>query len=239
MRWIRCLVCDQESRLSDLFCVACRHEMGRSTYSRAEPVEWLGDLKLNAAVSFEGAWARYIRLTKTQNGKLIQPTMLDPLRALVGHWAVECRRHQFDSVIAVPSQRWREFSGFALSRWLATEMARLLEIPQLGLKLQKTDPWFTDGQKSKARASRLKNHEAFSLQKPRGWSGLSGRVLLIDDICTSGASVRACADLLNDTGLDCSRAWVLARTPYLADRTHLRLKIGVPTYTPAQNIRYE
>ena len=102
----------------------------------------------------------------------------------------------FDGLVPVPlhplREREREFNQAAL---LATRMAKIRGTPALHL-LKRVRP--TPPQAGAERSQRLKSLEgAFALRKPIH-EGM--RILLVDDVTTTGATLDACAAVLMEAG---------------------------------------
>ena len=103
---------------------------------------------------------------------------------------------KFDGLVPVPlhpvREREREFNQAAL---LATRMAKIRGTPALNL-LKRDRP--TPPQAGAERSQRLKCLEgAFALRKPIR-EGM--RILLVDDVTTTGATLDACAAVLMEAG---------------------------------------
>ena len=114
-----------------------------------------------------------------------------------------------DTVVPVPlhTRRLKE-RGYNQAGLLAEELARMAGWPVLDL-LQRAKP--TRPQWDLDRQSRLKNLAGAFLAVPQA----RGRsVLLIDDVCTSGASLEECAQALHRAGASRVAAYVFARQTY-------------------------
>jgi ComF family protein len=125
------------------------------------------------------------------------------LRRLVGRWLIAAlddprlREQKFDAIIPVPlhpaRQRERGFNQAALLAELAG--------PQLGVRvslaLQRVR--FTTTQTAFDRAERIENlRHAFRLRRNADVRRL--RVLLIDDVLTTGSTLSECARILKESG---------------------------------------
>jgi ComF family protein len=115
-----------------------------------------------------------------------------------------------DVVVPVPLHlgRLRE-RGFNQALLLAREPARRCGLPLDPWLLERRHP--TPPQVGLDLAQRRRNlRDAFAVREGRSAAGL--RVLLVDDVCTSMATVEACARSLLDAGARSVDALVLART---------------------------
>lgn len=141
-----------------------------------------------------------------------QRVLAKPLAGLLlRDW--ERRRFPVDVVVAVPlhPQRQKE-RGYNQSYLLATEFSRATGIPTAKNALRRTR--HTPPQVTLTAAERWQNvHDAF-----RGAPALlAGRsVLLIDDVCTTGATLEACARAALDAGARAVWAMTVCR-PRLPD----------------------
>ena len=102
-----------------------------------------------------------------------------------------------DLLMAVPIHRRRERQrGYNQSQMLAQELSKLIGIPiQLGLRRHKGSPPQARSQSMEERRANVQ--DAFTFQGDQ----LDGkRVLLLDDVCTTGATLDACAAVLKDAG---------------------------------------
>jgi len=117
---------------------------------------------------------------------------------------------QADRVLPMPlfPRRLRE-RGFNQALELARRLAPERCDAALLLRLRDTPP-----QSGLTRAQRLRNlHGAFAVEPLRAGLVRSRRVLLVDDVMTTGASLTAAAQALREAGAAQVDALVLARTP--------------------------
>ena len=107
------------------------------------------------------------------------------------------RAEQFDAVVPMPLhwvRRWRR--GFNQSELLAREIARRLSLPVRSL-VRRTKA--TSSQAGLTNAKRRANVSgAFRVPRPPNVHGL--RILLVDDVMTTGATASACARALKQAG---------------------------------------
>ncbi len=116
---------------------------------------------------------------------------------------------RFDVVAPVPLHIDRLRSrGFNQALLLAREPARRLGLPLDGDLMLRSRP--TPPQVGLSERDRRRNvRHAFTLRPGRSVEGK--HVLLVDDVCTSTATARACARLLRDRGASCVDVVVVSR----------------------------
>jgi len=115
-----------------------------------------------------------------------------------------------DVIIPVPLHparlRAREFNQSLL---LADELSRHLARPVSATNLVRTAA--TDPQTTLSRQERLRNlRNAFEIRRPQNLAGK--RVLLVDDVFTTGTTLNECAKTLRKSGAGAVFALTLART---------------------------
>ena len=136
------------------------------------------------------------------------------LRHLVARWLIAAldderlRERRFDAIVPVPlhpaKQRERGFNQAALlAEWLSTHMALMVRPV-----LQRVR--FTTTQTAFDRSERMQNlRNAFRLRKNADVRKL--RVLLIDDVLTTGSTLSECARVLKEAGAHSVYAATAAR----------------------------
>lgn len=207
-----CAVCGEPipaARLSGLppgyACGECRH--------RPPAFE-----ALRAAWEYRGTLVPVIRALKFRGldylGEHLAAELLPVVRELGGAW---------DLVVPVPLHWRRRWSrGFNQAERIARPLARWLGVPCLpALRRRRA----TRPQVGLTRSERLANpREAFAARRlpalggaPGAGRGIAGsRVLLVDDVVTSGATIGAAAEALLAAGAEGVAAVAAARTPGLA-----------------------
>lgn len=152
--------------------------------------------------SYEGTLQQLIHLFKY--GKI--ETLAQPL----GHFLLRALplEGNFDLIIAMPMhwrKRWER--GFNQAELLAEPLARRYGLP-LATNLRRTR--YTKPQAGLSEAARSENlRGSFRIQRPEQVAGK--RVLLIDDVFTTGATLRAAAAVLKSAGCAHVSALTLAR----------------------------
>ena len=177
----------------------------------ARPPGWS---RARAALVYDAA-SRRIVLDLKRSGRR------DGLQVMAG-WMAQAGRQLLDEadlIIPVPLHYTRLASrGFNQSAWLATTLARLTGTPcrVAALKRQRRTP--TQGGLS-ARARRRNVAGAFTVP-PRSAGLVEGkRVLLVDDVLTTGATLAACTRALKQAGARNIDVLVLARVVRETDVT--------------------
>lgn len=115
----------------------------------------------------------------------------------------------FDVVTAVPLHpQDKKLRGFNHSELIAKELAQMLKLPYRRLlkKIRRTKP-----QKALKYSERIVNMEgAFAVTKPRKVEGK--RILLIDDVCTTGSTLSECENTLRQAKASSIKCAAFAKT---------------------------
>lgn len=121
---------------------------------------------------------------------------------LCGDWILG---HAPDCITAVPlNPRKERVRGFNQAMLLAEGIGEALEIPVDGKLLVRSR--YTEPQKELDAASRMKNlRKAFG---PGERAGTYRSVLLVDDIYTTGSTMKACTAILKENGVQ--KVWILS-----------------------------
>ena len=183
----RCAACDARVPVRTIFCPSCVLTVEASPH----------DSESLAPFRYGGAIAEAIvRFKYQRRGDLARPLGALMLRA-VPHF----RHLEIDLVVPVPLHPSRLAErGFNQAALLARPIARALGIPLLARGLDRTRD--TPRQATLDRALRLENvAAAFVARAPEKVS--ARRILLVDDVRTTGATLRACAASLQKAGASC------------------------------------
>jgi ComF family protein len=132
----------------------------------------------------------------------------DPLAELVERMVRQRGDLDFDAVVPVPMHRAKvRRRGYNQAELLARALARRFGVRCEPALLTKTRD--LDAQSKLARDARATNVRGAFLAPPRAESR---RILLVDDVCTTGATIRACAGELVRAGAARVAAAVVAKT---------------------------
>ncbi len=193
---------------ADYFCVTCR-----TPFQNPYPLDESGRCRLcrSGARGFDMAYCfGAYEDTLRQLIHLFKYGRIKPLaRTLAAHLASALPRDQkFDVVVPMPlhwRRRWQR--GFNQSELLARLTARRCGIPMVNA-VRRTRA--TAAQAGLSNARRRENVAgAFRVRKPQAVEGR--RVLLIDDVMTTGATASACALALKRGGASSVTLLALAR----------------------------
>jgi len=211
----RCVGCEQ--RASDVLCGACLEalpEVGNPTCARCGlptafetfVCEWcknvdFGFESARAPLRYEGAGKKLVHALKYGGYTRVVEKVAAPL--MLGVLDGDAR---FDAVVPVPIHRSRlRKRGFNQAELLARGVARKLNAPVSDtLEVVRS----TRDQVGLSAAGRRENVAgAYSARGP-----LVGRILLVDDVFTTGATMSACAGTLLRAGAGKVHALSLCRT---------------------------
>lgn len=206
-----CGVCeDRVSRIVPPFCTTCSEP-----YDGAMAEAFTCANCAQRRIHFETAVAAY------RSRGIVRGIILDfkygrrmHLQHLVGRWlcaAVEddrLRGQTFDLIVPIPLHPARQRErGFNQAEQLAHILSRHTSVPMRPV-LQRIR--YTTTQTAFDRAERMRNlRNAFRLRKKADVRGL--RVLLVDDVLTTGSTLSECARVLKRGGADCVFAATAAR----------------------------
>lgn len=159
----------------------------------------IGLESLTALTSYDDRSAVFITDAKYRNSR--------SALGVLAHWAVvqvpEEVRRDLEVVTWAPTTgaRRRE-RGFDQAQLLARMVGRRLRLPVRGILRRQDGP----SQTGRSRADRLGGPRFRAQDAPE-------RVLVVDDVCTTGATLRAAAWALHQAGAHHVHGLVLARTP--------------------------
>jgi predicted amidophosphoribosyltransferase len=186
----RCPVCDA---LGPAPCAACIGDMNRATPAPAPP----GVDACAALLSYDGAARELVARLKYRNARASLRWLTAAMAALVDE--------PVSAVTWVPTTPVRRRDrGFDQAELLARRVARALGRPAVGALRRGAGPPQTGADASTRRHSRPR------LAARRQ---VSGTVLVVDDVTTTGATLTAAAGALRAAGASRVVALVAARTP--------------------------
>ncbi len=112
-----------------------------------------------------------------------------------------------DAVVPVPLHRWRQIRrGFNQAEELARPVAQRLRVPMTGLVRRNVATPYQSGLDAVSRRRNLKG--AFQVSKDAS----GGHVLLVDDVITTGETLRGVTKALLDAGVERVSVLALARS---------------------------
>jgi len=198
----RCPFCDRLIGVTEFWCAGC--------YDRLKFVDSPGDIPegldgFSAVCSYTGrARSAVLRM---KDGWYRYP--IDAFAVLIAENARELIETA-DVITAVPTGRARRNElGYAQSRMIAKLCAEICRKPYRDL-LQVVGN--KSEQKRLSAAERWENaRRSYAVSDPEGAAGR--KILLIDDVCTTGATLSCIAEKLRKAGAESVSAAVFARTP--------------------------
>lgn len=158
-----------------------------------------------SAVRYNDRMREWLALYKFRGSEKLAPLFAAMLAYAYERMAREAGNSAFHAITAVPLASARlEERGFNQAEQLARQLAQWFQIPYVSL-LGRTR--HTRKQSQKDRRSRLQDMQGmFALAAPRQLQGLQSRhaqplrILLVDDIYTTGSTINECAKALRSPG---------------------------------------
>lgn len=161
-------------------------------------------VSIHSIYAYDGAIRQAILQLKYNNVK----ALASPLGRLMKRY-IKSNPLPVDTLVPVPlhPRRLRQ-RGYNQSLLLARQLGRLTALPVVDGALARRKNTVPQVTTSNMHARQLNVSDAFICRGRR----LAGRhVLLIDDVCTTGATLAACADAMKAAGAASVRALTLAR----------------------------
>ncbi len=189
-----CLGCrvDLPSYETKPICSEC---VSQFKYAGSQSVHLMGLNKVHCGAYFDGRMKDLIHAFKYRGKDYLAPLLVDVMTQFSEFdWA------SVDAVISVPMSYWKEMRrGYNQSAILAKELTRRFKIPLLKNVLYRKS--FSPSQTDLSRSDRFLNaHKSFGVRPIRETNKFKN-VLLVDDVFTTGATLQACAALLQKWGV--------------------------------------
>jgi len=229
VRIFNCLICSSGAvRWKESFCKSCFKELCADLFPRSEATDSVENLSIYVAGDYQRSYASLIKKAKAQPFNLMSHEHRNFFEGLLDFWAAELKSLDFDAIVSAPGVELRGFLQSDLSAYVAVELSRRLKRPFYARVLVKNATFDFVGQKGRSRQERWKNFEVNPIltnaeELLRLRKEARRRILLVDDVCTSGATLHSCAQALRLQNLEVVAAFVLAKARLLAQSSKLRL----------------
>lgn len=195
----RCLGCGKAAPFGKVFCKGCESKAPRFHYRRRYSLPWTDTewLFVLSPLPYTGEFRQALHRYKFRNEK----TLARAFGKLMAQTA-EIDGVLFDAAAWVPmtAEKKRQ-RGYDQSELLAKAVAREMKIPCLPLLRKVRETGIQHELSAPERKKNVEGAYRFREKAAEPLGGLSGkRVLLIDDIVTTGATLKECAGALYAAG---------------------------------------
>jgi ComF family protein len=199
----RCATCGRPCALREVLCPECRRRLSRARPLRAEGARGLDALW--SAAPYRGVVRDLVSALKFRRLLPVAELMAGEIasRAPAGMWS--------GALVPVPPApaRFRE-RGFDPAEALTIALSRILGLPVSRSLAREDGP----RQVGRPRPERLAEPPAVRAIGPIGPIGpIGSEAVLVDDVCTTGATLRRCAEALREVGATRVAGATFARTP--------------------------
>lgn len=203
-----CYICQRCLRklpyLSPLNCPKCGLPLGNKAFClRCQEMSWRLD-SLHSVFRFEGLLRQAIHLLKYNNYRALVPVLAEQV-----HSFLKIIRMKADAIIPVPLHPLRiKERGYNQSSLMARQLGKLTGIPVIEGYLLRTVNTLPQV-KTSSREERINNVRGAFICKNREFK--DSNIIVFDDVCTTGATLNACAATLKENLVKSVYGLTLAR----------------------------
>ncbi|MCD1147259.1 ComF family protein [Peptoniphilus sp. KCTC 25270] len=199
-----CLICHGDFPLENGICSQCLSSMDFTPEILGENYDFLSDVYITFL--YQNLTQEWIQKMKFQEGKYLAKIfgnfMTESLLLQGGH-------RKIDAIAYVPMTKNKErIRGYNQGKLLAEEIGRNLNIPILHVLKKKRENKDQIGLTGQERTENVR--DVFSCEE-----NLEGRrILLVDDVFTTGATLSSCGKVLMESGAEEVFGLVIAKALY-------------------------
>ncbi|MBR5152535.1 MAG: ComF family protein [Clostridia bacterium] len=191
----RCKSCGRPMKGKYVHCSMCRNHPGKPF------------VKISSAYFYRGRVKTAIVRFKKETYRGYAEVFARHLTSVI---AYDCPGISFDAVVSAPPRKMRmQIHGYDQAETLARELGKRMGIPYIPYGLQQKES--RKKQSSLSALERWNNAEDnVKVSSKPEWKGKT--ILLVDDVCTTGATLYASARALKDAGVSAVYCAVAAST---------------------------
>lgn len=200
------------SLIGTKLCDECLKRLQKSLTPRSVLFSLEQNLTLRTMSRYDAAMKNFIVTCKSSSFNGLMPSQKNLIKELSHYWAKELKEEKIDLFTPIPGHPIRSYLQSDLAWFLARYLSKSLGLgePQSLLKRK----FFTKGQlyapqKSLSRMDRKKKitEQYYVPKKNHG----SLNICLVDDVCTTGSTLKLCKSLLEEAGHTVVSAIVLSK----------------------------
>jgi predicted amidophosphoribosyltransferase len=206
-----CAGCRGFCMFPSAFCPCCFHSVKNLLYNRHHIPRLIGDVPAYSAGPYEPVLKNY--LFRIKNSQFPSQSSLEFLIEILSYWSSELQILEATSLVAVPRSPFHSYGHFDLARFIALTLSTHLKIPILQPAPSKdilNDFWFGP-QKNKSLKDREETPPLFNVAART--SPRRAKILVVDDLCSTGASFQSMQFALQKRGHDCVGFFALLNNP--------------------------
>jgi predicted amidophosphoribosyltransferase len=187
--------------LSNRLCRNCLRRIGNSILPRSVRFNLAGNLKVASMTNYTESMKEFIYLCKSAPFNGFMPPHKTLLKELCAHWSTEFSDAKIDAVVPIPGHPFRTIIESDLTWHIARFICKGLgKAEPMSLLKRK---YFINGKVYKSQKD-LDKWDRAQMIKEQYYLPANGpenmRLLLVDDVCTTGSTLRHCKELLESKG---------------------------------------